>query len=123
MTRILIIEDDELLRTTLTRQLQRAGHEVLVAESGVDGVRIALSESPDVVLTDLVMPEKEGFETLRELKSKRPELPVFVMTGGIRGASADNFLLVAKKLGAAAVLRKPFAVETLIDLLPSAVRA
>jgi DNA-binding response OmpR family regulator len=106
----------------LCEALTHFGHSVIVARNGEDGLRLFAQFAVDLVITDLVMPEKEGFEVLSTLRKLQSPVKVIAMSGGLRGSPVD-FLRMAKFLGAARVLSKPFSNEALIniinELLPS----
>lgn len=113
--RILLIDDDEHARSFLTRALERAGHEVHVAANG-RGIRALIGTcQPDVVFTDVFMPEVDGLEALAMLRAAAPELPVVVMSGG--SPNLGNCLRMAEMLGAAAILEKPVKVQVLLETL------
>ena len=122
MSRILLIEDDHLVRTTLSEFLAEFGHSVTEARDGKEGLRLFRQVDPEVVITDLVMPEIEGMEVLMKLQEYRSTAKVIVISGGLRGSTA-GFLEIAESLGASKVLAKPFAYELLLaavnELLPS----
>jgi CheY-like chemotaxis protein len=106
MPRILVIDDDDQVRSMLRQMLERAGHEVLDARDGSDGLRLFRSQGADIVITDIVMPEKEGIETIRELVHEEPGVKIIAMSGGGRiGPSA--YLEVAQQIGAQRTLVKP----------------
>jgi two-component system, cell cycle sensor histidine kinase and response regulator CckA len=110
-TKILIVDDDESVRRLLRNMLTAAGYGVWEAANGRQAaVHIAANGDVDLVLSDLAMPEQEGLELIRELRSSRPTLKVIAMTGAFEG----DFLPVAKSLGAAATLRKPVVREDLL---------
>ena len=113
MANILLIEDDDLLRNMLRLTLGHFGHTVIEARNGKEGLRLFAETNPDLLITDLVMPEKEGFEILMELRKHQPPVKIIVISGGLRGEKA-TFLEIAKRLGAAKVLAKPFPNEALI---------
>ena len=119
--RILIIDDDELVRVTLRRALEGADFEVVEASNGDEGIRSYDAEPIDVVVTDLVMPEKEGIETIIELRRRDPEVKIVAISGASRIAG-NEYLNVATKFGADRVLAKPFRPKALLeavrDLLP-----
>ena len=73
MEKVLVIDDDSLVRDTIVRILERKGYQVLVASDGVRGLRMFCSEQPDLVITDIIMPEKEGIETIREIRGDCPD--------------------------------------------------
>ena len=123
MTRILLIEDEDDLRGLIRAHLAALGHTVDEAPNGKVGVARFRSSPPDLVITDLVMPEMEGLETIRVLKRTDPAVKIIAMSGG--GANpAGSYLRVAEHLGASAVLAKPFSrceLETAVArLLPVA---
>jgi DNA-binding response OmpR family regulator len=116
MQKILIIDDDSLVRDTLLRILQRKGYEVLVAADGRHGVQTYRRENPDLVITDLIMPEKEGLETIREIRSTRCDAKIIAISGGARLGNMD-YLEMAGKLGASEIIAKPFDPSELITLV------
>ena len=105
MAQILVIEDDELHRSLLVSVLAGAGHAVTEAADGKRGLEAAKLNIPDLVVTDLVMPEKEGIETIMELRRQFPEIGIIAMSGA---GHASTYLELASKLGAQATLAKPF---------------
>lgn len=115
MNRILYVEDDTHLRRDVIEVLARAGFEVLGASNGREGLELCLRSPPDLVITDLVMPEMDGIELIRTLRKMLPTLPVIAVSGGLSTAasSARPILNAAKALGAAAVLPKPFRAHDL----------
>jgi DNA-binding response OmpR family regulator len=113
MAKILLIDDDELVRNMLALTLTHFGHTVIEASDGKEGLKLFAEVNPDLLITDLVMPEKEGFELLSELRRRKSPIKIIVISGGIRGETA-NYLEIAKRLGAAKVLAKPFTNEALV---------
>jgi len=118
MARILVIDDDDQLRGLLLRVLQRAGHDVHGAGNGREGEEICASFPPDVVVTDIVMPEQEGIETIVSLRRGTPGLPIIAMSGGAIYGSGE-YLEIARRLGAT-TLRKPFLPQDLVDAVERA---
>lgn len=112
MPRILLIDDDEAVRMVLRTSLEIMGHEVAVAGNGREGLAMALAGKYDLVITDLIMPEKEGIETIQELHRLQPALKIIAMSGGGRGNAAD-YLPLAGLLGASRTMAKPFSHEEL----------
>jgi CheY-like chemotaxis protein len=107
MASVLVVDDEPEIRTVLRRVLERAGHAVTEAENGRKAVR-ALSEAPiDLVITDIVMPEQEGMETILQIRRLRPDIKIIAMSGGGRRVSMD-FLPLAVRLGADRTFEKPF---------------
>src|SRR5438552_16847075 len=87
MKRVLIVEDEEGLLEGLAHNFRYEGYEVLTAKNGHEGLRTALRQKPDVVLLDIMLPEKDGFTVLKELRQRHRDLPVLVMTA--RNLEAD----------------------------------
>lgn len=113
---ILVIDDDAPLRGFLCEVLDQAGYRVLVAGNGNEGSELYAAHHPDLVLTDIVMPEKEGMELIMELRRDHPTLPIIAMSGGNAGFSG-SYLTVASKLGASATLAKPFTASHLLTAI------
>jgi DNA-binding response OmpR family regulator len=110
---ILIIDDDHALRAVMRRILQREGHTVRDAEDGERGLREVNANLPDIVITDLIMPEKEGIETIQALRSDFPELKILAISGA--GSSEEGGpLMDAELLGADSSLPKPFTPAELV---------
>lgn len=112
MATILIIDDDEALRGTMRRILERQGHGVLEAGDGREGMALFRERDPDVVITDLIMPGQEGIETILQLRTEYPGARVLAVSGGGRVAPGGP-LSDAVEFGADASLAKPFSVEQL----------
>ena len=115
---VLVVEDDALVRQAVEILLKDHGFRVVTAVDGIDGLRKFREVVPDVVLTDIIMPNKEGIALTMELRRERPEARIIVMSGGGRMGNSD-YVTIATNLGADIGLRKPFDDEQLI----SAVRA
>lgn len=112
MARILIIDDETLFRSMLRMTLEQLGHEVSEAEEGEEGLGLYDGSNFDVVMTDLLMPGKEGVETIMDLRKKNPAVKIIAMSGGGRVTSVD-YLDIARKVGAKKLLAKPFSREDL----------
>jgi DNA-binding response OmpR family regulator len=113
VARILIIEDDDEVRDFLESVLQRAGHETMTAANGREGVQVFRSAQFDLVITDIIMPEKDGIETIMDMKREQRELKVLAISGGGR-AEPDNYLESARLLGADATMKKPFTHQDML---------
>ena len=107
MPQILLIDDDETIRTVLSLTLQRAGHTVILAADGREGLRQLDQHTVDLVVTDIVMPETEGLELIQRVRATRPHLKIIVMSGGGR-MQDTSYLQTATLLGADYALTKPF---------------
>lgn len=113
MKRILIIDDDEQYREMLLYTLQRAGFEVEEAADGEKGIQLQQKKSFDLIITDIIMPNKEGIGTIMELRNDFPNLKIIAISGGGRVVPND-YLEIAEKLGAHRTLSKPFERTELI---------
>jgi DNA-binding NtrC family response regulator len=113
MSYILVVDDDTNFRQMLCQTLERAGYRVVEAEDGNVALKACEVEVPGLVITDILMPEKEGLETIQELRAKYPEVNIIAMSGGGR-ISPDSYLPLAKSLGAVRTLQKPFRREEVI---------
>lgn len=113
MADILLIDDDDDFRTMLRITLQRLGHQVVEAGDGNKGIEFHKQQHFDVVLVDLIMPEKEGMETITEMRVNRPDTKIIAISGGGR-ISAKDILPMAKAVGANQVLAKPFSNEEML---------
>ncbi len=112
MLRILLIDDDAMLRGVLAKALGYAGHEVIQAEDGQQGLDLARVTNIDLAITDLIMPGKEGIETIVALKQDHPGLPVIAISGGL--SNSKLYLEIAGKIGARKILAKPFTPSELL---------
>jgi CheY-like chemotaxis protein len=115
MGRVLVIDDDSAMRGTVRRILERDGHEVIDAPDGRRGLEIFRAQGADVVVTDLIMPEKEGIETIIELRAASDDVRILAISGGDRVSRGLGRLKDAESLGADASLAKPFTVDQLRD--------
>lgn len=111
---ILVIDDDELIRTTLKTTLEKVGYEVTLAAEGRSGLKAFAAKPADLVITDIIMPDTEGIETITQLRRQYPDLPIIAVSGGGR-TGRKEFLEVAQKLGASRVIAKPFSRDKLLD--------
>jgi CheY-like chemotaxis protein len=113
MASVLVIDDDAAARRLFTEVLAREGHSVHASADGQLGLQQFKKARPDVVVTDLIMPNREGIETIRAMRAFDPSVPIIAMSGNA-GAKFMNFLKVAKLSGAALTLEKPFTPEKLV---------
>lgn len=104
--RILLIEDDPQIRKLFKIKLSSEGYEVIDAPDGKEGLRLYRMEIPDLVITDLVMPVKEGIEVITELKKDFPDVRIIAISGGGRN-NPEIYLNIAKHLGAQKIFTKP----------------
>jgi len=114
MHRILIIDDDHHILLMIKKMLERAGFEVDLASNGNEGLKLFKKLSVDLVITDIIMPEKEGLETIREMKRLRSDLKIIAISGGGK-VSSDNYLNTAKIFGATKIMTKPFTQNQMVS--------
>ena len=122
MASILVIDDEEQMRTLLRTVLFRAGHVVTVAANGREGLERYRGHPVDIIITDLIMPEKEGVETIIELKAEFPTCKIIAMSGGGR-VKPEDYLSLAGSLGAQATLSKPFSNDALLKTVEAVLAA
>jgi DNA-binding NtrC family response regulator len=115
MARVLVIEDDDLLRSMLSNALSRAGWTVTEARDGSEGWASYNHSPVDILITDILMPGKEGLETIREFHARCPNVKIIAMSGGGKELNLD-VLDIAKRFGAAVTVEKPFDLDKMLDL-------
>jgi DNA-binding NtrC family response regulator len=121
MARILVIDDDQEIRSLLRDILEPEGFEVADAPNGRVGIKLFKQHSYDLVITDMLMPEQEGIETIAELQEKSPSIRIVAMSGG--GSRGNlNVLVDAKRFGAAVTISKPFGPTEILDAVHAALR-
>ena len=111
--RILIIDDDQQMRELLQQAMQWAGFEVISAEKGRQGQQYFEAQPTDLIITDLIMPEQEGLETISAVKKQYPDVKIIAISGGGR-IGPEAYLPAAMELGADRVFAKPFAIKELV---------
>ncbi len=116
MGHILVVDDEPLICEMLEVVLSRAGHEVTVAGDGVQAMELAQELALDLVIADIVMPEKDGLETISELRKAKPDIKIIAISGGSRIGNFD-FLAIAEKLGADASFYKPLDNDELLKTI------
>lgn len=114
MARILVVDDVELERFVIRNYLESAGHEVAEAENGVEAINAQNADPFDLIITDIVMPEKEGVETIIELKRAYPALKIIAISSGGAGKTPD-YLKLAEEYGADGIIPKPIPKDTLLE--------
>jgi len=112
MAKILVVDDDAMVRRTIRASLQRVGHDVVEAGDGLEAIGVLKKAEVDLVVSDIIMPEVDGIGLLLNLRKQFPRLRVIVISGGGRAQNVD-FLRMAQTLGANHVLAKPFTPEQL----------
>ena len=114
MAKILVIDDEPSILLMIKKMLEKAGHEVEMALNGKEGMQIFENNKADLLITDIIMPEKEGLETIVEMRKKYPDLKIIAISGGGR-ISADGYLPGAKLLGANMVSQKPLIQKEFLE--------
>lgn len=122
MANLMLIDDDQTFREMLRQMLERAGHTVFCAENGAEAFKHFPEVDVDLVITDLIMPEKDGIEVIRELSGMAPGMKIIAVSGGTRNLNSDMQLKVARMMGADVILPKPVsrkdilaAIDTLLN--------
>ena len=118
VAKILIVEDEPNMVSGLRDNFEFEGYDVITAQDGVSGLSRALDESPDLVLLDVMMPRMSGLDVCRQLKSKRPSIPVIMLTA--RGQEVDK--VVGLELGADDYVTKPFSIRELLARVKAVLR-
>lgn len=115
--RLLVADDDPDTRVTMGLLLERAGFDVLLARNGAQALELQRDNPAEVLITDLFMPEMDGLEAIERFRQDYPGVKIVAMSGGGMRVRGAGYLLSAEAVGAHAVLRKPFPIETLVGLL------
>lgn len=118
--RVLLVDDNEELREALRRVLERSGYEVQLAADGAEALALQGSRPADVLVTDLFMPERDGFETIESFRARYPAVHIIAMSGDAHIRIQTDYLKVAREIGAQHVLRKPFNPDELLHALQRA---
>jgi YesN/AraC family two-component response regulator len=116
MARILLIDDDDSVRTVLRLMLNQFGHVVIEARNGKEGMDLFMHANADLVITDIIMPEKEGLEVVKEMRRMVPLVKIIAISGGGR-VNPTDYLRMATFQGAAKVLAKPISSDALIGAI------
>lgn len=111
---ILVVDDEEQMRLALRRMLEREGYSVREAENGNKAIRSHREKQADLIITDIIMPDKEGLGTIVEIKSEFPDTIIFAMSGGGKN-SPEQYLRMANGLGVDRVFVKPFNREDILS--------
>ena len=114
MARVLVIDDDKLFVKLMVHALQERGHAVEFASDGAEGLRTFKASPFDVVVCDMLMPEQEGVETIRQLRQQNTDVRIVAISSGLRRAPSIDILHVASQFGADATLQKPFKLSQLV---------
>jgi DNA-binding response OmpR family regulator len=118
MARILIVEDEPNMVAGLRDNFEFEGYDVITAPDGVAGLERALNEAPDLVILDVMMPRMSGLDVCKQLKAKRPSVPIIMLTA--RGQEVDK--VVGLELGADDYVTKPFSIRELLARVKAVLR-
>lgn len=110
---ILLVDDEDMVRMQIRSSLELEGHQVREASNGREAIDMLDGYKPDLMITDILMPEKEGIETIMEVRQKYADIKIIPISGGVRTENMD-FLKIAKRLGADLALPKPFGRQQLL---------
>jgi CheY-like chemotaxis protein len=114
--KVLVIDDDDQFRLMMRRLLEKEGYAVHEASNGKEGIKAFRKLQTDVVVTDIIMPEVEGVETILSLRKEFPNVKIIAISGGGRNAP-DGYLVMAQKLGAEFVMEKPIERKMFLEEL------
>jgi DNA-binding response OmpR family regulator len=115
--KILVIEDDDQFRRIVAKMLSAEGHEIIGAADGLRGMELFREQHPDLVITDIIMPTREGMETIIELRRHSPTIKIIAMSGSFAPGDSLDVLKMAKLIGADEIIGKPFRAEELRKLV------
>ncbi len=125
MAHILVIDDDPDVQNIFAQFLEKTNHNVEYVLDGKEGLKKMLQHTPDLIITDILMPEMDGLEVLQNIRDHHPGLPVIAISGGAKRSEID-FLPVAKQFGACKALEKPISKDALLqaieELLPDSAK-
>ncbi len=118
MDTILVVDDDEDMRETLRLILEKEGYRLLTASNGNEAEEVCRKSRPGLVITDIIMPDKDGLETITDLQRNYPDMKIIAITGAGSGrGKVFNYLECAELLGAHRVLGKPFSQSDILSLV------
>lgn len=120
MRQILVIDDDAVMRKIFERTLTFAGYNVRSASDGKEGMTLLRDVAPDLIVTDLFMPNQEGLETIMEIRKSLPQVPIIAISGGY--LASNSMLFIARQVGAVQVLKKPFSADVLLHAVENVLR-
>jgi CheY-like chemotaxis protein len=117
MAKVLVIDDDPLFREIAQEMLSQVGHDVTLASDGAKIAHLPTEPAPDLAVVDMLMPERDGIETIGDLHARWPGIRVIAVSAGARGLDPGLLLRAAKALGADATLAKPVEREAFVELV------
>ncbi len=117
---ILVVDDDVTLLQTIGAQIRLAGFDTVLSSSAITAIQVLKDQPIDLVIMDLFMPDRDGIETITDIRMDWPDLPIIAMSGGWRTIGADTVLDMALAIGAQSALAKPFDRATLVAAIEAA---
>ncbi|MEM7029058.1 MAG: response regulator [Chloroflexota bacterium] len=117
MPSVLITDDDDTFRATIALALEDAGYDTYEACNGKEALHLLATIRIDLILLDIIMPEMEGIETIKQIAGKYTEIPVITISGNTAQMDTNVYLKMTTHYGAKATLKKPFSVQTLLQLV------
>lgn len=117
MTKILLIDDCKEIRDSIGTLLELRGYHVRTAGNEDDAMRLLRDDVPDVAITDIIMPDKDGIDVISQIKLEAPEVGIIAISGGFSPQGRSPFLNAAKKIGAEEILAKPLEMERLVQAI------
>lgn len=120
MSHVLVVEDDEIFRTMMEEMLRRDGHQVRTARNGALALAEIERQAPELIITDILMPEKDGIELITDLAQRECKIPIIAVSGGRRAISQQFNLDSARLMGVKVTLPKPFTREQLREAITTA---
>ena len=118
-TYVLVVDDEKTIRYILRQMLEKIGYRVFEASNGHEALRILDEHNADLIIIDILMPEKDGIETIIEIRRRSPDLPIIAISGG-GGPRNISYLELARKFGADYIMPKPFSVVEVLNVVKKA---
>ena len=122
MPKVLIIDDDDMFRNMLVEMLSLEGYDISEASDGNTGLSVFTENTPDLVITDILMPEKEGMQTIREIRQIAPNVKIIALSGGGTHPTGLDYLQMALDLGADRSFPKPFKTSEFIEAIAQMIK-
>ena len=113
---VLVVDDDDMMREFIKELLKLNDFDISEAANGKDGLKQFRDDTPDLVITDIIMPEMEGISFIKELRAYNKDIPIIAMTGNVHGRM-EEYLEISSQLGADEVLRKPIKSQEFLDAI------
>jgi CheY-like chemotaxis protein len=121
MVKILVVDDEPFVRDMMTAMIKPAGYDVVEAVNGAEAFNICKKEAVDLIITDIVMPEKNGIDLIMNVKKEYPDIPIIAVSGGGGITGRYDYLEIAKLVGANNILKKPFEIDELRSAVSNAI--